>query len=63
MLDSMDLGKILVKLCGNHLELEWFRGSGSTVRNWIYRLPRETVTAPCLEAFKARLDGALSNLG
>jgi len=26
------------------------------------RLPREVVDAPSLEAFKARLDGALSNL-
>ncbi|KFP10186.1 hypothetical protein Z169_11979, partial [Egretta garzetta] len=26
------------------------------------RLPREAVEAPSLEAFKARLDGALSNL-
>lgn len=25
MLDNMDLGKILVKLCGNHLGLEWLR--------------------------------------
>jgi len=27
------------------------------------RLPREAVHAPSLEVFKARLDGALSNLG
>ena len=31
------------------------------VRYW-NRLPREVVDAPSLEAFKARLDGALSNL-
>ncbi|KGL85957.1 hypothetical protein N301_03036, partial [Charadrius vociferus] len=31
------------------------------VRHW-NRLPREAVDAPTLEAFKARLDGALSNL-
>ncbi|KAK4828222.1 hypothetical protein QYF61_024717 [Mycteria americana] len=31
------------------------------MRHW-NRLPREVVDAPCLEAFKARLDGALSNL-
>ena len=31
------------------------------VRHW-NRLPREFVDAPSLEAFKARLDGALSNL-
>lgn len=63
MLDNMDLGKILVKLYGNHLELEWLRGSGCTVRDWIYRLAREAVAAPSLEVFKARLDGALSSLG
>ena len=31
------------------------------VRHW-NRLPREVVDAPFLEMFKARLDGALSNL-
>ncbi|KFU89825.1 hypothetical protein M959_01923, partial [Chaetura pelagica] len=31
------------------------------VRQW-HRLPREAVDAPSLEVFKARLDGALSNL-
>ncbi|KGL86345.1 hypothetical protein N301_10092, partial [Charadrius vociferus] len=31
------------------------------VRHWT-RLPREVVDAPSLEVFKARLDGALSNL-
>ncbi|KFP17689.1 hypothetical protein Z169_10905, partial [Egretta garzetta] len=31
------------------------------VKRW-NRLPREVVEAPSLEAFKARLDGALSNL-
>ena len=31
------------------------------VRHW-YRLPREAVDASSLEVFKARLDGALSNL-
>jgi len=31
------------------------------VRHW-KRLPREVVDAPSLTAFKARLDGALSNL-
>jgi len=32
------------------------------VRHW-HRLPREAVAAPSLAAFKARLDGAWSNLG
>ena len=32
-----------------------------TQRHWT-RLPRDTVDAPPLEVFKARLDGALSNL-
>ncbi|KGL87124.1 hypothetical protein N301_07506, partial [Charadrius vociferus] len=31
------------------------------VRHW-HRLPREAVDAPSLEVFKARLDGALSDL-
>ena len=31
------------------------------VRPW-HRLPREAVAAPSLSVFKARLDGALSNL-
>ena len=31
------------------------------VRHW-NRLPREVVNAPSLDIFKARLDGALSNL-
>ncbi|KFQ95786.1 hypothetical protein Y956_06392, partial [Nipponia nippon] len=31
------------------------------VRHW-KRLPREAVDAPSLKVFKARLDGALSNL-
>jgi len=31
------------------------------VKHW-NRLPREAVDVPSLEVFKARLDGALSNL-
>jgi len=31
------------------------------VKDW-HRLPREAVAAPSLAVFKARLDGALSNL-
>ncbi|KFO58246.1 hypothetical protein N302_10440, partial [Corvus brachyrhynchos] len=33
----------------------------SVVRHW-NKLPREAVDSPSLEVFKARLDGALSNL-
>jgi len=33
----------------------------SVVKHW-HRLPREMVEGPSLETFKARLDGALSNL-
>ena len=33
----------------------------TVVRHW-NRSPMEAVAAPSLEAFKARLDGALSNL-
>ena len=33
----------------------------SMVRHW-HRLPREAVDAPSLGVFKARLNGALSNL-
>jgi len=32
------------------------------VKHW-HKLPREVVDAPTLETLKARLDGALSNLG
>ena len=32
------------------------------MRPW-HRLPREAVAAPSLEGFKAKLDGALGNLG
>ena len=31
------------------------------VKHW-HRLPREVVDATCLETFKVRLDGALSNV-
>ncbi|KFQ02583.1 hypothetical protein N329_07804, partial [Haliaeetus albicilla] len=34
---------------------------GKVVTHW-NRLPKEAVDAPSLEVFKARLDGALSNL-
>jgi len=35
--------------------------TGRVMRHW-HRLPREAVAAPSLAVFKARLDGALSNL-
>ncbi|KFP20128.1 hypothetical protein Z169_06603, partial [Egretta garzetta] len=35
--------------------------TGRVVKHW-NRLPREVVEAPSLATFKARLDGALSNL-
>ena len=40
------------------------RKESFTVRvvRWWNRLPREAVDAPSLEVFRARLDGALSNL-
>ena len=41
--------------------LETLKVTVRVVRHW-NRLPRETVDVPSLEAFKARLDGALSNL-
>jgi len=34
-----------------------------TLARHLHRLPREAVAASSLELFKARLDGALSNLG
>ena len=55
---------------GNGFELEEGRSrldirkkffTMKVVRRW-NRLPREVVDAPSLEAFKARLDGAVSNL-
>ena len=36
-------------------------GKGTVMRHW-NRLPRDVMDAPSLEVFKARLDGALSNL-
>ena len=35
--------------------------TGRVVRHW-HRLPSEVMDAPSLEALKARLDGAFSNL-
>ena len=38
------------------------RAGSDRMRHW-NKLPSEAVDAPCLEALKARLDGAVSNLG
>ncbi|KFO57480.1 hypothetical protein N302_03524, partial [Corvus brachyrhynchos] len=42
-----------------HIKKEFF--IVRVVRHW-NRMPREAVDAPSLKMFKARLDGALSNL-
>jgi len=42
-----------------HIRKKFF--TTRVVRHW-NRLPREAVDAPSLRVFKARLDGALSNL-
>jgi len=68
-------GGLFIRTCskgtkGNHFRLEEGRFklnirkkffSMRVVRHW-NRLPRGDVDAPTLEAFKARLDGALRNL-
>ncbi|KFV08009.1 hypothetical protein N339_09043, partial [Pterocles gutturalis] len=43
------------------LDIRWKFITQRVVRHW-NRLPREAVDAPSLEAFKARLDGALGSL-
>ncbi|KFV04469.1 hypothetical protein N339_12858, partial [Pterocles gutturalis] len=43
------------------LDIRWNFFTQRVVRHW-NRLPREAVDAPSLEAFKARLDGALGRL-
>ena len=49
------------KLKGGRLDRRKKFFTVRVVRHW-NRLPREAVAAPSLEVFKARLDGALSNL-
>ncbi|KFQ64156.1 hypothetical protein N335_12251, partial [Phaethon lepturus] len=44
-----------------HLDIRKKFFTMRVVRHW-HRLPREVVDAPSLATFKARLDGALSNL-
>ncbi|KFR02347.1 hypothetical protein Y956_14421, partial [Nipponia nippon] len=50
-----------LKGCRFRLEIRKKFFTLRVVRHW-NRLPRETVDAPSLEVFKARLDGALSSL-
>ena len=54
--DGLKLREDSVRL---HLRQKFF--TLRVLRHW-HRLPREGVAAPSLEVFKARLDGALSNL-
>jgi len=50
-----------LKECRFRLDLKKKFFTKRVVKHW-KRLPREVVDAPSLETFKARLDGALSNL-
>lgn len=52
-----DLGRVGSK---THLE-PGSLGKSFDLRHW-HRLPREAVDGPFVEGFKAKLDGALSNL-
>jgi len=51
------------KLKGGRIRLDMRKKffTRRVVKHW-HRLPREAVAAPSLAVFKARLDGALSNL-
>lgn len=47
--------------CGFQLDVEKKFFTGRVLRHW-NKLPREAVDVPSLEIFKAKVDGALSNL-
>jgi len=49
------------KKCRFRLDVRKKSSTLRVVRHW-HRLPKEAVAAPSLTVFKARLDGALSNL-
>ena len=69
------LGRTFIRACSNRMRENGFKLEEGrfrldirkkfftvrVVRHW-NRLPRQVVDVPSLEAFKARLDGALSNL-
>ena len=50
-----------LKKCRFRLDIRKKFLTAREVRHW-HMLPREAVAAPSLAVFKARLDGALSNL-
>jgi len=57
-------GQGVTVLNQGRVDLDWIRQKFFTIRvvkHW-NRLPREVVEAPSLQAFKATLNGALSNL-
>ena len=51
----------MIRDCTYRVRGNGFKLKEGRFRHW-GRLPREVVDAPSLEVFKARLDGALSNL-
>ncbi|RMC04761.1 hypothetical protein DUI87_17933 [Hirundo rustica rustica] len=70
-LRTVGIGHVVIGQRGNGFELEKGRFGLDVGRKFFtirmlrpwHRLPRGAVAVPPLEVFKARLDGALSNLG